>query len=119
MDTVLETARWWQSIAEQRMRAYRAFGNSNKGYENLDELRKSAPNASNSEDGYVNLGIVIQTMLLIVRLAEAEVIVKQKAKEVFLKLLAKQKSKHKDWSDVRSQTLPSDKSDIRNEVKVE
>ena len=33
----------------------------------------------------------------------------KKLKEVFLKLLAKQKSKHKDWSDVRSESLPSDK----------
>jgi len=38
----------------------------------------------------------------------------KKAKEVFLKLLAKQKSKNKDWSDVRAVTLPSDKSEIRN-----
>jgi len=29
-----------------------------------------------------------------------------KAHEVFLKLLAKQKSKHKDWSSVKSQTYP-------------
>jgi len=36
----------------------------------------------------------------------------KKLKEVFLKLLAKQKSKHKDWSDVRAETLPSDKSEI-------
>jgi len=36
----------------------------------------------------------------------------KKANEVFLKLLAKQKSKHKDWSDVRSETLP-----IENEIK--
>jgi hypothetical protein len=38
----------------------------------------------------------------------------KKAKEVFLKLLGKQKSKYKGWSDVRSETLPIDKSDIRN-----
>lgn len=37
---------------------------------------------------------------------------RDKATTVFLKLLAKQKSKHRDWSDVRSETLPSDKSDI-------
>ena len=36
----------------------------------------------------------------------------EKAKEVFLKLLAKQKSKHKDWSDVRSETFPSDRSEV-------
>ena len=42
----------------------------------------------------------------------------KKLKEVFLKLLAKQKSKHRDWSDVRAETLPSDKSDIRNELEV-
>ncbi|MEJ2103522.1 MAG: hypothetical protein P8X47_02965 [Ignavibacteriaceae bacterium] len=35
---------------------------------------------------------------------------KSKAKEVFLKLLAKQKSKHKDWSDVRSQTYITNES---------
>jgi hypothetical protein len=29
-----------------------------------------------------------------------------KANEVFLKLLARQKSKHKDWSSVKSQTYP-------------
>ncbi len=31
---------------------------------------------------------------------------KDKANTVFLKLLAKQKSKRRDWSDVRSETLP-------------
>ena len=36
----------------------------------------------------------------------------KKANTVFLKLLAKQKSKHKDWSDVRAETLP-----IENEIK--
>ena len=41
----------------------------------------------------------------------------KKANEVFLKLLAKQKSKHRDWSDVRAETLPSDKSDIGNELE--
>ena len=30
----------------------------------------------------------------------------KKANTVFLKLLSKQKSKNKDWSDVRSETLP-------------
>ena len=39
---------------------------------------------------------------------------KDKANTVFLKLLAKQKSKRRDWSDVRAETLPSDKSDIRS-----
>ena len=39
----------------------------------------------------------------------------KKANEVFLKLLAKQKSKRRDWSDVRAETLiPSYKSDVRN-----
>ena len=33
----------------------------------------------------------------------------EKAKEVFLKLLAKRKSRLKDWSNARSQTLPIDK----------
>ena len=42
-----------------------------------------------------------------------------KANTVFLKLLAKQKSKRRDWSDVRAETLPSDKSDIRNESAIE
>jgi hypothetical protein len=37
-----------------------------------------------------------------------------KSELVFLKLIAKQKSKRRDWSDVRAETLPSDKSDIRN-----
>jgi len=36
----------------------------------------------------------------------------KKLKEVFLKLLAKQKSKHRDWSDLKSETLPID-----NEIK--
>jgi len=40
---------------------------------------------------------------------------KDKANLVFLRLLSKQKSKHRDWSDVRAETLPSEKSDIRNE----
>jgi hypothetical protein len=40
----------------------------------------------------------------------------KKLKEIFLRLLAKQKSKHRDWSDVRAETLPSDKPDIRNEL---
>jgi hypothetical protein len=35
-----------------------------------------------------------------------------KANTVFLKLLAKQKSKRRDWSDVRAETLP-----IENEMK--
>jgi|GEM_PF-5433070 len=43
----------------------------------------------------------------------------KKANTVFLKLLAKQKSKRRDWSDVRAETLPSDKSDIRNESAIE
>lgn len=44
---------------------------------------------------------------------------KDKANTVFLKLLAKQKSKRRDWSDVRAETLiPEDKSDIRNELGV-
>ncbi len=30
----------------------------------------------------------------------------KKANEVFLKLLAKQKSKRRDWSDVRAETYP-------------
>jgi len=30
----------------------------------------------------------------------------KKANTVFLKLLAKQKSKHKDWSDARAETYP-------------
>ena len=38
----------------------------------------------------------------------------KKANTVFLKLLAKQKSKRRNWSDVRAETLPSDKSDIRS-----
>jgi len=33
-------------------------------------------------------------------------------------ILREQKSKHRDWSDVRAETLPSDKSDIRNELEV-
>ena len=36
----------------------------------------------------------------------------KKLKEVFLKLLAKQKSKRRDWSDVRAETLPSDKFEV-------
>ena len=36
----------------------------------------------------------------------------KKIKEIFLRLLAKQKSKHRDWGDVRAETLPSDKSQI-------
>ena len=36
----------------------------------------------------------------------------KKIKEIFLRLLAKQKSKHKDWSDVRSET-----SQITNDIK--
>jgi len=36
----------------------------------------------------------------------------KKLKEVFLKLLAKNKSKANPWSDVRSETLP-----IENEIK--
>ena len=36
----------------------------------------------------------------------------KKANTVFLKLLAKQKSKHRDWSDVRSET-----SQITNNIK--
>ena len=39
---------------------------------------------------------------------------KDKANTVFLKLLAKQKSKRNNWSDVRAETLPSDKSDLRS-----
>ena len=39
---------------------------------------------------------------------------KDKANTVFLKLLAKQKSKRRDWSDVRAETLPSDKLDTIN-----
>ena len=31
----------------------------------------------------------------------------KKANTVFLKLLAKQKSKHKDWSDVRTEKYPT------------
>ena len=42
----------------------------------------------------------------------------KKANEVFLKLLAKQKSKRRDWSDVRAESLiPEEKSDIRNEME--
>jgi len=37
----------------------------------------------------------------------------KKLKEIFLRLLAKQKSKHRDWSDVRSETLPIDKSEVK------
>ena len=40
----------------------------------------------------------------------------KKANTVFLKLLANQKSKRRDWSDVRAETLiTEEKSDIRNE----
>ena len=35
----------------------------------------------------------------------------KKANTVFLKLLAKQKSKHKDWSDARAEIYPN------NEIK--
>ena len=38
----------------------------------------------------------------------------KKLKEIFLRLLSKQKSKHRDWSDVRAETSPSDNSDIRS-----
>ena len=31
----------------------------------------------------------------------------KKANTVFMKLLAKQKSKHKDWSDARAETYPA------------
>ena len=31
----------------------------------------------------------------------------RKLKEIFLRLLAKQKSKHRDWSDVKSETSPT------------
>jgi len=31
----------------------------------------------------------------------------KKLKEIFLRLLAKQKSKHKDWSDARTGTYPA------------
>jgi len=43
-----------------------------------------------------------------------------KAHVVFTKLLAKQKSKIKanPWGVVRSETLPSDKSDIRDDLEV-
>jgi hypothetical protein len=37
---------------------------------------------------------------------------KDKANTVFLKLLAKQKSKRRDWSDVRAETYP-----ITKEIK--
>ena len=44
---------------------------------------------------------------------------KDKANTVFLKLLAKRRGKYEGWSDVRAETLPSDKTDIRNEIEVE
>ena len=31
----------------------------------------------------------------------------KKLKEIFLRLLSKQKSKHRDWSDVRAETYPA------------
>ena len=37
----------------------------------------------------------------------------RKANTVFLKLLSKQKSKRRDWSDVRAETLPNE-----NEIKL-
>ena len=40
---------------------------------------------------------------------------KDKATTVFTKLYAKRRGKYKSWSDVRAETLPSDKTDIRNE----
>ena len=43
----------------------------------------------------------------------------KKANTVFLKLLAKNRCKANPWGVVRSETLPIDKSDIRNEVGVE
>ena len=39
---------------------------------------------------------------------------RDKASTVFLKLYAKRRGKYKGWSDVRAETLPIDKSDIRN-----
>ena len=36
----------------------------------------------------------------------------KKLTKLFLRLLSKQKSKHRDWSDVRAETLP-----IENEIK--
>jgi len=39
---------------------------------------------------------------------------KDKANTVFLKLYAKRRGKYKGWSDVRAETLPSDKLDIRS-----
>jgi hypothetical protein len=42
----------------------------------------------------------------------------EKANTVFLKLLAKQKSKRRDWGDVRAETLIlEEKSDVRNELE--
>jgi len=42
----------------------------------------------------------------------------KKANTVFLKLLAKHKRKANPWGVVRSETLPSDKLDIRNETRL-
>ena len=39
---------------------------------------------------------------------------KEKNKNLFLKIYAQRRGKNKDWSDVRAETLPIDKSDIRN-----
>ena len=43
---------------------------------------------------------------------------KDKANTVFIKLLAKNRRKANPWGVVRSETLPIDKSDIRNELEV-
>ena len=37
---------------------------------------------------------------------------RDKATTVFTKLYAKRKGKYKDWSEARSETLPSDKLDM-------
>jgi len=37
---------------------------------------------------------------------------KEKNQNLFLKLYAQKRGKQKDWSDVRAETYPSDKSDI-------
>ena len=37
----------------------------------------------------------------------------EKSVVVFLKMYAKRRGKYKGWSDVRAETLPSDKADIR------
>jgi hypothetical protein len=37
----------------------------------------------------------------------------EKAKLVFLKLLARQKSKHRDWNAVKGETLQGDKSEVK------